>query len=78
MGKTKITAISFEILRAILEKKDKLLGIQRPETQARDWRAVHTKTKIAQTCINSTTLERRVCCTFVNYRSKKGELELMW
>lgn len=75
-GKTKITAISFAILRAVTGKKDKLLGIQRPETQARDWRAVRMKTEVAQTCINSTTLERRVSCTFVNYRSKKGELDV--
>lgn len=77
MGKAEITAISFAILRAILGKKDKLLGIQRPETQAGDWRAVHMKTEVVETCINSTTLERRVSCTFVNYRSKKGELNVV-
>lgn len=77
--KTKTTAIYFELLRAILEKKKKkLLGIQRPETQAGDGKAVHPKTKIAQNCVNSTNLERRVSCSFVNYRKKKGELELMW
>lgn len=78
MVNTKFTAISFEILRAILEKKNiyRFLGIQRTETEARDWRAVHSKTKIAQTCINSTSLERRVSCTFLNYRSKKGELDV--
>lgn len=35
------------------------------------------KTKVTQTCINSTTLERRLSCTFVNYRSKKGELDVV-
>lgn len=44
--------------------------------QAEDWRAVH-KLALAWTCIDFTTLERKVSWNFVRQRGQKGEAELI-